>query len=176
MRRAPLLVLVVLAASLVALPVGAHASPAAKAFAVGCWKGHGVGDIVGISSPAPGITLNVDRSGYTFDLAATSTIVAGKLELDGHGTATATASGVSATADITVSGDLDITGTRSHPAINGTVNLSGNVAVAGTTIPINFDEPVSSVPMTIKTAKPKKVTGRAGKSTWTAARVGASCS
>jgi hypothetical protein len=159
-----------------AVPAGAPAQPAvAKAFASGCWKGKGKGNIIGVSSPTPGITINIDTNAYTFVLHVTKKVAAGKLNMKGHGTGVVSASGVTATADITVTGNLGLSGTPSKVSIKGQTNVQGSVSVAGTTVPINFSGPVNGVPLKIKSVTPTKATGTAGKSTWTAARVGKTC-
>jgi hypothetical protein len=171
MRRSlAILVAPVVAALVVAVPTGAQSSKV-KAFAPGCWKGKGQGNIIGLSSPAPGITVNISKSSYTFKLAVLKTQAVGFLDFVGHGTGSSTVGGVTTDVELDMKGDLDLTGTPSKVVINGDVAIKGVAIVGGASVPLDLSGPVSNVPLTITTAAPTKVAGTAGKSKWTAVRV-----
>jgi hypothetical protein len=175
MRR----VLAVLVVSTVAgFLVAGAATPAsrAKAFPTGCWKGKGHGTIIGISSPAPGVTVNLDKASYTFKLGVfKSKDVIGFLDFVGHGTGSVSAGGTTTYVELALAGKMDLTGTPSKVVMNGDVDMKGVAMVGATSIPLDFSGPVTNVPLTIKAVAPTKVTGTAGKSVWTALRVGKPC-
>jgi hypothetical protein len=163
-------------ALLAAVPAGsAPVQQQAKSFVPGCWKGTGKGPLVGSASPAPGLKVNMDKSSFSFVLHATKHTVLGGLEVNGHGGGEAKASGVTATVELRVSGNLDLTGNPSHVVADGDLAMKGAIVVAGVTSALNQALPVNAMPLTIKTATATKVTGTAGNSTWSAVRVGKSC-
>jgi len=171
-RQAASLLLLVGVGLIVALPAwGVAAKQQAKIFAPGCWKGTGHG-FLGSKSPAAGLKFNINKSSLTFRLLVTKDNAVGSLEMAGHGGGEATVSGVTATVEMQVSGNLALSGKPSKVAADGDVDYKGAIVVAGTTQELNFTTPVDALPLTIKTATPTKVTGTVGNATWSAVRAG----
>jgi hypothetical protein len=159
----------ILVAVVLVWPLSTAAHPLAKAFPIGCWKGKGQGLMIGeLKPPAPGLTINIDKSQYTFTLLVTKKTALGSLELDAHATGEMNANGLSGTVELTITGDLDITGNAKHLIVDGPLRYKGAVVVNGVSAPIDTTHEASEGQLEINTVKPKKVTGVAGTSTWTA--------
>jgi hypothetical protein len=150
-------------------PLGTAAHPLAKAFPIGCWKGKGQGLVIGEQQPpAPGLSINIDKSQYTFTLLVTRKTAVGGLDLNAHASGEMKANGLHGTVELAITGDLDITGNAAHLVVNGPLHYKGAVVANGISAPINATHESSPGQLEINTVKPKKVTGVAGTSTWTA--------
>jgi hypothetical protein len=175
MRRRVLVMLstVALVAGVLAWPLGTPAQPLAKAFPIGCWKGKGQGLVVGEQkAPAPGLSVNIDKSGYTFILLVTSKTAVGGLSLSAHGHGEMHANGLNGIVELAISGELQITGTAKHLVVDGPVHYKGAAVANGVSVPIAFTHEATPGQLEINTVTPKKVTGVAGTSTWTAVWTG----
>lgn len=162
-----------LATALVAVvfiwPLSTAAHPLGKAFPIGCWKGKGQGLVIGEQkAPAPGLSINIDKSQYTFILLVTKKTAVGGLDLKAHGSGEMHAKGIDGTVELSITGDLDITGNAKHLVVDGPLRFRGAAVANGVSVPLNFTHEASAGELEVNTATPKKVTGVAGTSTWTA--------
>jgi hypothetical protein len=150
-------------------PLSTAAQPAVKAFPIGCWKGKGQGLVIGEQkAPAPGLSIDINKSQYTFILLVTKKTAVGGLDLTAHGSGEMHAKGLNGTVELSITGDLDITGTAKHLVVDGPMHFKGAAIANGISVPLNFTHDADAGELEINTVTPKKVTGVAGTSTWTA--------
>jgi hypothetical protein len=147
---------------------GASAHPAVKAFGPGCWKG--TGTYVG-SYKKGYVTATVTKGKLLFALSVAKDPTApvyGSMDTSGHGTGTVAVSGTEIDLEVEMTGALTINGTREKLKAGGEVHWKGVALYNGAPIPIDLTMPMENAALTILTAGPKHVTGKFGKSKWTA--------